>query len=111
MSASCGYPTFSFDAADAADAAAGDDAISTADTLDATIADVPVATDTIADTTLDTTPEAPLDAGCALPLGGDFCTSIPRFTAAAQVLDGIPDEFCDIPATTLNVSNAQYTAP
>jgi len=38
---------------------------------------------------------------CSIVLGGSLCTSVPRF-AGSQVVDGVGDEFCEVPATVLS---------
>jgi cellulose/xylan binding protein with CBM9 domain len=38
-------------------------------------------------------------SGCAGPLA-DVCSVLPKFTASEQLVDGIGDEFCSVPATT-----------
>ncbi len=52
----------------------------------------------------------PGDAGCPILVdaGGNVCTAIPAFLGA-QVVDGIGDEFCAIPATTFVVSKGIAT--
>src|SRR5260221_12127705 len=54
-----------------------------------------------------------IDGGqpCPILTGGDVCTTIPKFTAKQQVLDGIGDEFCDIKATKFVVANGVETDP
>jgi len=69
--------------------------------------------------------DAPVDhgtGGVGVDAGGDApaactppapatdysCTSMARFTAAKQVVDGIGDEFCDIPAVHYTAANAPY---
>jgi hypothetical protein len=55
---------------------------------------------------------ADADAGpCPILTGGDVCTSIQKFTAKTQVLDGAGDEFCDIKATKFVVANGVETDP
>jgi hypothetical protein len=39
------------------------------------------------------------------------CATMPRFTAASQVVDGVGDEFADIPPITFRASDAPWTDP
>lgn len=41
---------------------------------------------------------------CPVLVGNDACATVPRFTASTQVVDGIGDEFCDVPAMVFDVS-------
>lgn len=53
----------------------------------------------------DAAPEAgaqPDASECLLPTGQDLCQTLPKFTAASQVVDGVGDEFCGIPAMTFD---------
>ena len=102
--AGCGYPSFGFVPDDSLDAGgidtALDDSGSPIDSgtdvgTDATDA-AEVATDAI------DAAETAVDAGpCPIVTGGDACTKIPKFKATAQLVDGVGDEFCDVPATKL----------
>lgn len=58
--------------------------------------------------------DAPLDhdAGpCRILTGNNACATVPRFTAAKQVVDGIGDEFCDIPAMVFDVDSCATMFP
>ena len=76
---------------------------------DTGIADTGIADTSVVDTG-PVLPDASFDAAPTCPVlsGGAVCTQIPRFTAAAQIVDGVGDEFCDVPATTYPVENAAY---
>jgi hypothetical protein len=52
--------------------------------------------------------DAPAD--CTAPGTGDPCHSIPRFTGT-QVVDGVGNEFCSIPAFVMTTKNAGYVNP
>lgn len=100
----CGYPTFGFverDAevdvdVDSAFEAASDAAAEEAETSNG---DAPL------DAVVDEVPrEADATSTCSILSGGDVCSSIPRL-AKTPVLDGVGDEYCDVPATKLVVAN------
>lgn len=117
----CGYPSYAFDgdaqSFDAIDDApeetiepadVGSDADAARDAFDSALP-----SDAKGDTG---TPDVDADAGdakppCPILSGGDACKGIPRFTAPKQVLDGIGDEFCDVPATRLVATAAPYMLP
>jgi hypothetical protein len=100
----------------AKDAAADDAAsrdVSTRDTMtsDRKIDDVSVSDMTNGDVTTDQGP-TDADAGpCTVLTGGDACANVPHFTAATQVVDGIGDEFCDIPAMVFEVKSCPTIYP
>jgi hypothetical protein len=74
-------------------------------TTDATTSDTTATADT-SPTTDGPTPETPaMDTGPGCPIkdGGDMCATIPKFTGTQNV-DGIGDEFCDVPSTVLRVN-------
>ncbi|MBN1610943.1 MAG: hypothetical protein JW940_30210, partial [Polyangiaceae bacterium] len=48
--------------------------------------------------------------GDCLTSGGDVCTLMPRFTGT-QVVDGIGNEFCNVPPITLEIASAPYVNP
>jgi hypothetical protein len=61
-----------------------------------------------------TTDRALVDAeagACTMLTGADPCISVQRFTAAAQVIDGVGDEFCNIRAVVLDVDNCPTNYP
>jgi hypothetical protein len=41
---------------------------------------------------------------CPVLTGNDACAKVPHFTARTQVVDGIGDEFCDVPAMEFDVA-------
>ncbi len=46
------------------------------------------------------------DAGaCPILTGVDLCSGLPRFTAPSQIVDGVGDEFCDIPAMVFDLNH------
>jgi len=52
------------------------------------------------------------DAGpCPILTGNDACATVPHFTAARQVVDGIGDEFCDVPAMVFDVNSCPTLFP
>jgi hypothetical protein len=52
------------------------------------------------------------DAGpCPILVGNDACSTVPRFKAARQVVDGVGDEFCDIPAMEFDVNSCPTLLP
>jgi|SoiMethySBSTD1v2_1073268.scaffolds.fasta_scaffold09616_8 cellulose/xylan binding protein with CBM9 domain len=52
------------------------------------------------------------DAGpCRIKVGNDACETVPRFKALAQIVDGIGDEFCDIPAMEFDVNECPTLLP
>lgn len=100
----CGYPSFGFVPDEAVDGDVADTTLDVAapnaDTGADAFADVAETTDVGQDA--GDANEAAADTGpCPVVTGGDACTTIPKFRAAAQVVDGIGDEFCDVPATKL----------
>lgn len=96
----CGYPAFGFASDGAVDAS-----VDVADASDAA-GDVDAAVDTAVDAA------DASDASCDLPVAGDLavCTSLPHLKAF-QVVDGVPSEFCGVPATVVDASNAALTVP
>ena len=112
--AACGYPPYAFQ--DGADAAGPpDDSGAPRDAGDESDVSSDGPEDAIDSSAHDVaSPDAALDAAlddsghdngpdaappCAITIGGDLRTSIPRFGLKPQVVDGIGDEFCDVPAT------------
>jgi hypothetical protein len=62
----------------------------------------------------DAAPEAgaqPDASECLLPTGQDLCQTLPKFTAASQVVDGVGDEFCGIPAMTFDAVSCPTLDP
>jgi hypothetical protein len=52
------------------------------------------------------------DAGpCPILVGNDACSTVPRFNAARQVVDGVGDEFCDIRAMEFDVNSCPTLLP
>jgi hypothetical protein len=104
-SVACGYPSFDFLETDDTGVDAIGDTFVAIDTHDDSTSDGLPFPDTAVDGAKDTTvpfDTPPIDtAPCPILVGGDVCTSIPKFTAKDQVLDGDGSEFCDIPATKL----------
>jgi hypothetical protein len=53
-----------------------------------------------------------VDAPPCKPIGGgDLCAEIPKFAAATQVVDGVGDEFCDVPTTHFDPKKGQLMVP
>jgi hypothetical protein len=62
----------------------------------------------------DAAPEAgaqPDASECLLPTGQDLCQTLPKFAAASQVVDGVGDEFCGIPAMTFDAVSCPTVDP
>jgi hypothetical protein len=112
----CGYPTYGFVPGDSIDAtvdASEDDTSNRDSSGDARDA---------RDGALDANEggeggdagDAPVDTSpCPVVDTGNACTTIPKFAAASQIVDGVGDEFCGIPATKLvaNAGPRMYPTP
>jgi hypothetical protein len=42
---------------------------------------------------------------CPILTGVDLCSGIPKFTASSEIVDGVGDEFCDIPAMVFDFNH------
>lgn len=86
---------------------ASNDAATADATVDVALTDASVLMDaSIADGARDA------DAGpCPILTGNDACATVPRFTSPTQIVDGIGDEFCDVPAMVFDVTSCPTLVP
>jgi hypothetical protein len=68
--------------------------------------------ETSADVSVDTGPEDVDSGPCPITVGNDACTTVPRFPRnVTQVVDGVGDEFCGIPAMEFDVNGCPTMIP
>lgn len=111
----CGYPTYTFvSSGDSEPDDTGTPSDAATDTADGDGLTPEVAPETHPDTNpppTDSSGKADTAPPCPILGGGDVCKKIPKFTASKQILDGVGDEFCDVPATRFLASSAAYMDP
>jgi hypothetical protein len=90
LTTGCGYPTFGFVPDVASDAPKDAEPDTIVDAAEADVHD---------------------GAPCPVLEGGDACKTIPRLGAVTQIVDGIGDEFCGVPATKLIANSGAHMEP